>query len=205
MVEQKRPLLKLKPKATPPAATTPVVTSVVVTRRRRYEVVNPNKKPVEAETKPAKPAIKPPAKKPVAKPAPKPVKLPAVEIPRFVKVAVVLTILRQQWPHLFDENDPKLWAVGIRKKMDRALKPLRPHEGIKKISSSLVGDALDLWKSLHPNYRAKTLILGTPRYGLSGEIEGHVTDAHLAIAQSMMNQSEEKSDGRSGVQAAGLV
>jgi len=194
MTEQKRPLLKLKPKATPPA-TTPVVTSMVVTRKRRYEVVNPNKKPVEAP----KPAPKPAAKKPVAKPkpAPKPVKLPDVEIPRFVKVAVVLTILRQQWPHLFDDHDPQLWVVGIRKKMDRALKPLRPHDGIKKISSSLVGDALDLWKKWHPAYREKTLVLGTPRYGLTGEIEGQVTEAHLAIAiaHSTMNETKGETDG----------
>jgi hypothetical protein len=166
-----RPLLTLKGRkpSDKPVAASPVISSVVVARKKRYVVEVAPPKPVEV-AKP-KPQPKTP-KKPKVIPPPKPLPLPI--IPRFVRVATTLTALRETWPLLFDETDPPLWEVGIRKKFWKGMN--------KKHSRALIAEALQLWQQLHPEYHQKLKIVGNPRLGIDGTVTMTVTEEHAQRA-----------------------
>ena len=171
-----KPLLTLKNRVKTAAAPT-VVSSVVVTRKRKYEVPVSDSAPT---TPPPPQPKKEKPKKPVAQrkpksPPPPPKPLPLPTIPRFVRVITTLTALRETWPELFNDADPRLWEVGIRKQFWKELE--------KKHSRSRISEALDLWKNLHPAYIEKLKTAGTPRWGLDGESTTTVTEEHAKQAQ----------------------
>ena len=177
-----------------PLSDSGIVSSVVVRRKPKIEVFAPPKpvpeskakpEPITEPIKPKKKAEK--VKKPPPPPQPKKKKKIVEEVdprPRSERVAETLTILTDEFPHLFAVTDAELLplAIGIRKDLWNALKEKKA-EG-KFRSRALIGEAIAIWKAQHPQYLELLKIAGTPRRGLDGEPQGAVSEEEAQRAQT---------------------
>jgi hypothetical protein len=177
-------ILTLKNKKKPPESPNKTISATSVVRvaiTRKTPPAPAVEVPKPIPVKKSK-AAKPQKKKAVPPTKPKPPLTP--DIPRFVKVAATLTMLRQEFPLVFTEADIHPFAVGIRQDIHKLLKKRALAEGLTKksvVSKSLIGEAVDLWKQIHPEYGQALLIAGTPRIGIDGTVQGEVTEAHVQL------------------------
>lgn len=111
---------------------------------------------------------------------PKPLSTP--RIPRFVRIAATLTLLRETFPKTFTEPFTAPFAVGIRQKAHKALKQRASSEGrTVPVSKNLIGQAIELYKNIHPEYALRLQEEGAQRIGLEGEPCGIVTAEHIRL------------------------
>ena len=169
-----RKILTLKNKNPKPesAVFASPVTHVTITRKAPLDPP-----PKTVSRKPKKKTAKPPAPVPVK---PKPLSTP--RIPRFVRIAATLTLLRETFPKTFTEPFTAPFAVGIRQKAHKALKQRASSEGrTVPVSKNLIGQAIELYKNIHPEYALRLQEEGAQRIGLEGEPCGIVTAEHIRL------------------------
>lgn len=172
-----RKILTLKHKKPKPEPTASAITHVAITRKPPVQPVLIDPPPKTVSRKPKKKITKPPAPVPVK---PKPLSTP--RIPRFVRIAATLTLLRETFPKTFTEPFTAPFAVGIRQKAHKALKQRASSEGrTVPVSKNLIGQAIELYKNIHPEYALRLQEEGAQRIGLEGEPCGIVTAEHIRL------------------------
>lgn len=174
-----RKILSLKNKKPQPdsAVSASPVTHVAINRKTPVQPALIDPPPKTVSRKPKNKIAKPSAPIPVN---PKPLSTP--HIPRFVKIAATLTLLRETFPQAFTEPFTAPFAVGIRQKAHKALKQKANAEGSKvPASKNLIGQAIELYKNIHPEYALRLQEEGAQRIGLEGEPCGIVTAEHIRL------------------------